>query len=74
MGQKEVGKTINIANNFTTTLNTTGVNMGNSKCKNGKTLDQQAFIHLSQKLDGHTHIPTWLEAIESYVHNEEVKD
>jgi hypothetical protein len=32
MGQKEEGKTINIANNITTTLNTTGGNMGNSKC------------------------------------------
>ena len=64
MGQKEEGKTINIANNITTTLNTTGGNMGNSKWKNGKTLDQQALIHPPQKLDGKTHIPTWLEAIE----------
>ena len=37
--------------------------MGNSKWKNGKTLDQQALIHPPQKLDGKTHIPTWLEAI-----------
>jgi hypothetical protein len=74
MDQKEEGKTINIANNITTTLNTTGGNMGNSKCKNGKTLDQQALIHPPQKLDENTHIPTWLEAIESYVHNEEDED
>jgi hypothetical protein len=74
IGQKEEGKTINIAKNITTTLNTTGRNMGNIKCKNGKTFDQQALIHPPQKLDGNTHIPTWLEAIESYVHNEEDED
>jgi hypothetical protein len=49
MGQKEEGKTINITNNIKTTLNTTGGNMGNSKCKNGKTKDQQALIHPTQK-------------------------
>jgi hypothetical protein len=49
MDQKEEGKTINIANNITTTLNTTGGTMGNSKCKNGKTLDQQDLIHPPQK-------------------------
>jgi len=48
MDQKEECKTINIANNITTTLNTTGGNMGNSKCKNGKTLHQQALIHPPQ--------------------------
>jgi hypothetical protein len=70
MGQKEKGKTINITNNITTTLHTTDGNMGNVK----KEKDQQALIHPLQKLDGNTHIPTWLEAIESYVHNEEDED
>ena len=63
MDKKEECKTINIANNITTTLNTTGGNMGNSKWKNGK-LDQQAIIHPPQKL----------VAIESYVYNEEDED
>ena len=56
-------KDIYIANYITTTLNTTGGNMGNSKWKNGK-LDQQAIIHPPQKL----------VAIESYVYNEEDED
>ena len=62
-------KDIYIANYITTTLNTTGGNMGNSKWKNGKKTDQQAIIHPTQKLDANTHIPTWLGAIESYVYN-----
>ena len=69
LDKKEEGKTINIANNITTTLNTAGGNMGNNKWKNGKKLDQQAIIHPPQKLDANTHITTWLGAIESYVYN-----
>jgi hypothetical protein len=59
IGQKEEGKTVIIANNITTALNSTGGKMRNSKFKKAKPIDHQALINPTQNLDGNTHIPTW---------------
>jgi hypothetical protein len=60
-------KAICITNNITTTTNTSNGDVRDSSSQNNRTMDITSMIKQPQSLDNNTDIPTWIEAMETYL-------
>jgi hypothetical protein len=60
-------KSVGITNNIKTTTTTSNGGIRDSSSQNNRSIDITSMIKQPQSLDNNTDIPTWIEAMETYL-------